>query len=166
MGSYYSIGAKELGFILIALALVLALVFVSTTREMMDVADSACECSADDDAATCPHSSGFPLQSYLGFTLVFVLGGIGVYMSLSGMKYKEALTEKESRLEKVVAKLEGDEKKLCELIKDDGGAVFQSELVEKTGLSKVKVTRTLDKLEGKGIIERRRRGMTNLVLLK
>ena len=46
------------------------------------------------------------------------------------------------------------------------GSVLQSELVSTTGLTKVKVTRILDKLEGKGLIERRRRGMTNIVILK
>ena len=44
--------------------------------------------------------------------------------------------------------------------------MFQSELVEKTGHTKVKMTRILDKLEAKGLIERRRKGMTNLVFLK
>lgn len=36
----------------------------------------------------------------------------------------------------------------------------------KTGLTKVKVTRILDRLEGREIIERKRRGMTNVVILK
>ena len=33
-------------------------------------------------------------------------------------------------------------------------------------LNKVKITRILDKLEGMGILERKRRGMTNVVILK
>jgi len=44
--------------------------------------------------------------------------------------------------------------------------MFQSELVDENGYTKVKVTRILDKLEGRGLIERRRRGMTNVVILK
>ena len=39
-------------------------------------------------------------------------------------------------------------------------------LMGKTDFSKVKVTRLLDKLEAKNLIERRRRGMTNAVVLK
>ena len=46
------------------------------------------------------------------------------------------------------------------------GAVFQGELVEKMGYSKVKVSRILDKLEGQNLIERRRRGLANMVLIK
>jgi uncharacterized membrane protein len=62
--------------------------------------------------------------------------------------------------------LEGDEKRIYQLIADSNGAIFQSEIVEKTGLSKVKVTRTLDKLESRLYIERRRRGLTNIIVLK
>ena len=58
-----------------------------------------------------------------------------------------------------------DEKKIFnEIVKEN--SIFQSELVDRTGLNKVKVTRSLDKLEGKGLIERKRRGMTNVVILK
>jgi uncharacterized membrane protein len=49
---------------------------------------------------------------------------------------------------------------------DAGGTAFQSEVVEKTGWSKVKVTRTLDKLESRRLLERRRRGLTNIIVLK
>jgi uncharacterized membrane protein len=44
--------------------------------------------------------------------------------------------------------------------------MFQSELVEKTGYSKSKVSLILDRLEAKRILERKRRGMTNAVVLK
>ena len=45
------------------------------------------------------------------------------------------------------------------------GTIFQSDLVEKSDFSKVKVSRILDKLEGRQLIERKRRGMTNVVVL-
>jgi uncharacterized membrane protein len=115
---------------------------------------------------TCPHAKNIPLQSYVGFSITFILAGIGIFMIFSAKRYQEELTEKEKRMRKIVATLKGDERKICEIIKDAGGAIFQSELVEKTGFSKVKVSRILDKLEGKGLVERRRRGMSNLVLLK
>ena len=35
-----------------------------------------------------------------------------------------------------------------------------------TGFGKVKITRVIDRLEGKNLIERRRRGMTNVVVFK
>ncbi|PIN91750.1 hypothetical protein COU61_01900 [Candidatus Pacearchaeota archaeon CG10_big_fil_rev_8_21_14_0_10_35_13] len=61
-------------------------------------------------------------------------------------------------------------KNLIEMICDEAiegdGTLFQSDLVDKSGFDKVKVTRILDKLEGKGFIERKRRGMSNVVILK
>jgi len=38
--------------------------------------------------------------------------------------------------------------------------------VEETGFTKVKITRILDSLEGNGLIERKRRGMTNIIILR
>ena len=60
----------------------------------------------------------------------------------------------------------GEEKKIFEAIIDSGGSMLQSDLVSKTNLNKVKVTRTLDRLEGRNLIERRRRGMSNVVILR
>ena len=62
--------------------------------------------------------------------------------------------------------LTNEEKKIVRKLRQSEGTSFQSELVEKLELNKVKVSRLLDKLEGKGIIERKRRGMTNVVILK
>ena len=68
--------------------------------------------------------------------------------------------------QKVMNTLDKDEKNILERIIESQGTIFQSELVDKTKFPKVKVTRILDKLEGKRLIERKRRGMTNVVVLK
>ena len=44
--------------------------------------------------------------------------------------------------------------------------MFQADLIEKLNLGKVKVSRILDRLENKNLIERKRRGMNNLIVLK
>ena len=44
--------------------------------------------------------------------------------------------------------------------------MFQPDLMEKLEIGKVKTTRLLDKLEAKQLIERKRRGMNNLVVLR
>jgi len=66
----------------------------------------------------------------------------------------------------VLSTLDFESKKVLEKIIDSNGSIFQSQLVDDLGLTKVKITRILDRLEGKGLIERKRRGMTNVVLLK
>src|SRR3989344_4688141 len=64
-----------------------------------------------------------------------------------------------------ISELKTDEKQVFELIKENK-AVFQADLIEKTGFGKAKMTRIIDRLEGKGFVERKRRGMTNVVVLK
>lgn len=68
--------------------------------------------------------------------------------------------------QKILGKLDDDEKQVFNKILASEGTIFQSDLVGKTEFTKVKVTRILDKLEGKNLIERKRRGMTNVVILK
>ena len=77
---------------------------------------------------------------------------------------KEKSKEKSKELD--LSKFSEDEKILLNEILNAEGTIFQSELTEKTNMNKVKITRILDRLEGKGKIERKRRGMTNVVILK
>jgi uncharacterized membrane protein len=162
-----SLSAKHLGVLLLGLSLLLFIVFASTTLEMIKASEQQCRevCGIDMDTA-CPHASSIPLQSYIGFTLASVVAVVGVLVLLSGNRYREQLTERQKMLEQELAALKGDEKTVFKAILDADGAIFQSELIDKTGFSKVKVTRLLDKLEARGLVERRRRGMTNLVLAK
>ena len=53
-----------------------------------------------------------------------------------------------------------------ELLLHGQGSAYQSDLIKETQLTKVKITRILDHLEGKQLIERKRRGMTNIIILK
>lgn len=59
-----------------------------------------------------------------------------------------------------------DEKTIVTLIIVEGGTMFQSQLVEKSGYSKTKVSLVLDRLEARNVLERRRHGMSNVIVLK
>ena len=59
-----------------------------------------------------------------------------------------------------------DEKRIVSLIIDEGGTIFQSQLVDRSGYSKSKVSLILDRLEAKRILERKRHGMSNAIVLK
>ena len=75
----------------------------------------------------------------------------------------------ESRLSKyegLIPTLKDDEQKIFRAIIDAQGIIAQSELTEVTGVSKSNVSRALDLLESRGLVERRRRGMSNTILLK
>lgn len=56
-----------------------------------------------------------------------------------------------------------DERLVLSLVVESGGSAFQSDLVERSGFSKAKVSLVLDRLEARGIIQRKRSGMTNLI---
>ena len=74
---------------------------------------------------------------------------------------------KERKIEKKVDffSFRPEEKQVYNLVKENN-AIFQADLIEKTGFSKARMTRIVDKLEGAGLVERKRRGMTNVVVLK
>jgi len=68
--------------------------------------------------------------------------------------------------ENVIKTLKEDEQKIYREIIDSDGIINQSELTGKTSFSKSNVCRILDILESRGLVERRRRGMGNVVMLK
>ena len=76
------------------------------------------------------------------------------------------LEERKRRWEAVLPTLKEDQQLIYQSILDADGLIPQSDIVEKTGLSKSNVSRTLDILESMGLIEKRRRGMGNIILLK
>ena len=62
--------------------------------------------------------------------------------------------------------LDNEEKNTMNLLLENKGNMYQMDIIEKTNLNKVKITRILDSLESQGFIERKRRGMANIVMLK
>jgi uncharacterized membrane protein len=99
----------------------------------------------------------------------FVMGSSLVYLWLVD-KNQPVLTGASAlsrRWDELLEKLTNpDEQRIVRLIIDEGGTIFQSQLVDKSGFSKSKVSLILDRLEAKKILERKRRGMTNAIVLK
>lgn len=94
----------------------------------------------------------------------FVLGSSLIYLLLDGEDKRISVRQNwDTLLEKLSS---DDEKEIVKLIIAEGGTIFQSQLVEKSGYSKSKVSLVLDRLEAGKILERRRRGMSNVIVLK
>jgi DNA-binding transcriptional ArsR family regulator len=75
----------------------------------------------------------------------------------------------ESRLERwerIIPTLKLDEQRVLRAVLDSEGIIAQSDISGITGVSKSNVSRALDLLESRGFVERRRRGMGNVILLK
>jgi uncharacterized membrane protein len=135
---------------------------ISFINELQATAIAQCGCIE----GTCPHGDNLPIQGYLGITLSIIIGIFGGILVITSKKMEKISIKKSEKIKKMLKTLNKDQKKIYDLIESSDGAIFQSELGEKVKFSKVKVSRILDKLEGRGLIIRRRRGMSNIVILK
>jgi hypothetical protein len=99
----------------------------------------------------------------------FIMGSSLVYLWL--IDKNEPVTTGASGLKRhwneILKKISNsDEQKIVNLIIEEGGTIFQSQLVDRSGYSKSKVSLILDRLEAKKIVERKRHGMSNAIVLK
>jgi hypothetical protein len=114
----------------------------------------------------CPIKRGaLPAESIVGFIFSAGLIGVSLYL-IFFVKPVQVIAKDIAKFKKIAKTLQGEERRVYELIAEAGGSIFQSDLVSKTGFSKVKTSRILDKLESRGLLERRRRGMANLIVIK
>lgn len=116
----------------------------------------------------CPAKGGwfFSMESIINFIIASILGAFGAFLIVTSIRIEKLLAIKTMKLKRAIKSLKNDEKRIYNIIVSSDGSVLQGDLVRKTGYSKVKVSRILDRLEAKGIVERRRRGMVNVVILK
>ena len=77
----------------------------------------------------------------------------------------ELLQARRQEWETISEQLASNEELVYKTVLDADGVLPQSEIVDRTDLSKATVSRTLDSLEAKDLVERKRRGMGNTVLL-
>lgn len=156
---------RVIGGILIVLSVFIILLINGYTKNILALSTELHEnCPLPE--GVCPFKRTIPFESYVGFSLSGLVGLFGVFLMFSKSEVEKISTKERLKFKQTIKNLQGDEEKIYKIIIDAEGSIFQNDLVTKTGYSKVKVTRILDRLETKGIIERKRRGMTNLVLLK
>ncbi len=116
--------------------------------------------------SVCPYKRSMPYESYVGFTLSALVGILGGYTLFSEKQIERMTSVERTKMKQAAKSLQGEEKKIYDILYNTDGSAFQTDLVSKSGFSKVKVSRILDRLETKSLIERRRRGMSNMVVLK
>jgi len=95
----------------------------------------------------------------------FVLGFCTAYLISQYVRSEVKLEADKASISETIKSLGEDEFRVYMLIKDEG-LIYQHEIVKTTGFSKAKVSRILDKLEAMGLVERKRRGMSNIVILR
>ena len=157
---------KHVGWLLIGIAIMLAvivLLFGNNTKTILETT-----CPLVYGGYDCPAYSALDKQAYIGVAMSGILVIVGVFLIFTRQREKIIIRKIEKRSQRKnhdLSDLTTDEKQVFTLIKEQR-AIFQAELIEKSEKSKVAITRILDRLESKGLIERKRRGMNNVVVLK
>lgn len=125
--------------------------------------DSFGQC-VNDTVSPCPYVEMHNLSvlKHFGLFADLLLFGFGVWLFAQRRPEDSVL----ANAKRSMRSLGGEEAKVFDLVIRSDGMMFQHELVKNIGVSKVRMTRILDNLESKGLIERRRRGMTNVVVLR
>lgn len=161
-----NINMRYVGIVLIVLSIVLFVIMYNFSNTMLEIIDSG-QIGVCESFEACPHVMILN-QAYVGYFLSFVILIIGIFLVIYGGKKGAELEPagKKDKWEDVVKTLKGDEKEIYEKIIISEGVIFQSDLVEQSGFPKAKISRILDKMEARGLLERKRRGMANAVVLK
>lgn len=157
---------KNVGFLVIGIAVVIGIIIVIFNSGLKNIVKDTCS-----HGSSCSMYDTISMQTWLSVAIALVVFLIGLFLVFSKEDVKIITKTKKIHVEEKrkpidYSKLDKEEKVLVKIIEDFDGTIFQSDLVEKSGFDKVKVSRILDRLEGKQLIERKRRGMTNVVVLK
>lgn len=155
---------KYVGYLLIGTAILLVIIILLFQITLRDVVIASC---GAEHAAVCPMNVTINQQTYLALSIVGLLIIVGLILIFIKPKEKIIIRKIKEKKKKIdISKLDKDEKKVINLLVKENKAMFQSTLMEKLEIGKVKTTRLLDKLEAKQLIERKRRGMNNIVVLR
>ncbi len=155
---------KNVGLMILGIAVLLVVIIFLFQTALKEIVIAGC---GAEHAITCPMNITINQQTYLALAIVGILVVVAGVLIFTKPKEKiivKRIKEKKKKLD--LSKLDRDEKRVINLLMKENGAMFQKTLMEKLEIGKVKMTRLLDKLEAKQVIERKRRGMNNIVVLK
>ena len=157
---------KNVGFLIIGIAIVIGIIVLIFNLGLKNIVGQTCSHGSE-----CTMYDTISIQTWISLAIAGLILVIGLFLIFSKEETKIITKTKKIHIEKKrkpidYSKLDKDEKIIVKAIEEADGTIFQSDLVDKLGFDKVKVSRILDRLEGRQLIERKRRGMTNVVVLK
>jgi len=159
---------KHVGLLILGMAIVFLFIVMSFNSALETIVRTSCT-----HGISCPMEITLKTQKAVSYSLIGILIVVGGFIAFF-MKSSEGVVhhhhhKKEMSKEDKSKKLENldeAERTIMNIVLREDGSVYQSDLIKETKRSKVQVSRVLDKLEGKGLVERKRRGMTNVIVLK
>jgi len=157
---------KNVGFLVIGIAAVMAVIVLLFNRLIKTNLSFTCS-----HGTSCQMYDGLNIQTWISLVIVAVILLIGLFLIFTKESEKivlktKTIREKRKKVDYSSLDLDKNEKQVLRILESENGALFQKDLMEKIGVGKVGITRLLDKLEAKQLIERKRRGMNNIVVLR
>lgn len=155
---------KNVGFLIVGLATIIGIIVLIFNLGLKNIVGETCT-----HGTTCSMYDTISTQTYISLAIAGIILIIGLFLIFS--KEQEKVIVKTKRIKQKNKKintknLDEKEKRTVKILQEENGATFQKTLMEKLNIGKVGMTRLLDKLEAKQIIERKRRGMNNIVVLR
>jgi uncharacterized membrane protein len=156
---------KNVGWLILGMSVVIIAVIFLFNSALRQIINTNCSMAGHE---SCTMYDTLNQQTYLALAIVGVLVLVGLVLLFSKPSERiivKKVAEKKKKIIRDTSDLRSEEKKVLSLVESEG-TIFQADLIEKSGFGKVKVSRILDKLENRGFVERKRRGMTNVVVMK
>jgi uncharacterized membrane protein len=153
---------KNVGWLIIGLSIIIGIIILIFNAGLRKIVSSSCT-----HGTTCPMYDTIAVQTWIAIAIAALILVIGLFLIFS--KENEKIVFRKSKEKKKVLNLEGlnnEEKNVIKILQKENGAMFQKTLMEQLRIGKVGMTRLIDKLEAKQLVERKRRGMNNIIILK
>jgi uncharacterized membrane protein len=153
---------KNVGWIIIGISILIGIIVLIFNLGLKNIVGETCT-----HGPTCSMYDTISTQTWISIAITLVILAIGIIIIFSKPKEKIIIKKVKEKKKKIdLSKLDRNERETIKILQEENGGIFQKTLMEKLEIGKVGMTRLLDKLEAKQIIERKRRGMNNFVVLK
>lgn len=154
---------KHVGWIMIGLSLLFIIIIFLFNNALRTIVKSSC---TGEHALSCPMYTTINEQTYLALAIVGIIIIIGIILIFSKPVERLIIKKEKTHKRKIdLSDLKPEEKQALKIIQEQK-TIFQADLIEKMECGNAKMSRILDRLEGQGLVERKRRGMTNVVVFK
>jgi uncharacterized membrane protein len=159
----YKMKNRNVGFLVIGIAVVIGVIILIFNYGLKDMLSQSCghgtSCTMYDSIAT---------QTQMSLAIAGLVLIIGIFLVFSKEEKEiiiKKIKEKAKKKKLDLVGLNPVEREAIKILQHEKGAIFQRTLMEKLEVGKIKMTRLLDKLETRQLVERKRRGMNNIVVL-
>ena len=156
---------KQVGYLILGISVLIIFLIFLFNSTLNEAVRNNC-LFQHGDVESCEMFDTVNKQTYFSLSIVGILVIFAFVMIFTKPKEKIVIKKfKEKKRKLDLGGLDNKEKQVIKILESENGTIFQAELMEKLSTGKVGITRLLDKLEAKQLIERKRRGMNNIVVL-